>query len=230
MLLPPCNLTKGYHNYRRIARDSPLLESQVLSYQNHFDSSGRFAVTGNQNLIANAGKILTITTGTSRRAGIIIIESLIVHGCSNRTGAVNGIFQGILYLVHTGYDNNALGSVNDGCNAVTGTVDIDHLAIQTDGIGTGQENVSKERPLHGGILFLSSFKLIAVNGSIRTVIHRIQKADLLAGNGSAPAHTGTLRNQLQGFLQRRCFVRAVICIKMALLQVLYQQFAALFII
>ena len=53
----------------------------------------------------------------------------------------NGGVQSIFHLVHAGNDDDMLRTVDDGCYPVAIAVNIHHLAVQAQGVGTGDEYI-----------------------------------------------------------------------------------------
>ena len=187
-------------------------------------------MAGNDNLIADTICLFAVAAATGDGARSIPQEALLVGRCCHRSGPGDGILQGIHNLVHPGNHDDLFGAIANSCYPVSGSVDIHHLTIQADSIGTGKEAITA-KPFSGDTLQLFRGGAgTSVQCRVIPLLDGVRQSNLLSGHGTAPADTGAFRNQLQGFFQCLFLVFAVISFKMAVLQILNQNFSTLFVI
>ena len=132
-------------------------------------------MTGDDDMIANAGFGLAIRANTGNTAGIGAAKTLLIPGRCHGTGAGNGIFQGIANLIHAGNDQNILRAADNGRDPVAVTVNVDHLAIQAQTVGTGEEIIRKMTFPHGLFPLFGCGATVTVNGTIITLMQRIDQ-------------------------------------------------------
>ena len=112
------------------------------------DPSNGAAVASDDDLIADATFGFAIGACAGNAAGGLIQKTLLVGRCGDGSCPADSFFQRVHDLIHTGDDQDLFGAINDSANPVAAAVDIDHLAIQAQAVGTGEEYVSKHQGLN----------------------------------------------------------------------------------
>ena len=185
---------------------------------------------GNQNLIAHAALCLAVGADAGDLTGSLIGEALFVHGGSDGPCPGNGCLQSVFHLVHTGYHQNILGAIDNSCHPVALAVNVDHLAIQTQPVGAGEEKVRFKALPFQLCLFLGIGGLAAVDCLIIAREQSLLQTDLLGRQSAAPSDFTSLGDQFQGFLQCLLAIAAIIGLKMSGLKILHQDLCPLFVI
>ena len=206
------------------------LESQFFPHKDKFDPSGGTTVPGDEDLIADTSFRFAVCADSGYTTGGHPIKPLFVHRCGNGSGPGNGGFQGVTDLVHSGNDQNTFGAVDDGGNPVSDAVDVYHVTVHAQGVGTSEENIAEQAVLHGLSAFLRCCAPFPVNGTVFRSPDSGKQADLLGGQGTAPADGTALGNQLQSLFQGSFLRGAVISFKKPALQVFYKEFSSFIVV
>jgi len=151
-------------------------------------------MAGNHNMVTNAGLRLTIRAGTGDGTGIVQAKALLIDRRCHGPGPGNGAFQIIGHLVHTGNYYYRVRTVNNSCDTVAGAVNIHHLSVHAESIGTGDKHIGRKTGFCDLIPLFGTFAFIPVKGLVVTCIQRyLCPADRVDGRASSfvPQYTAS---------------------------------------
>ena len=105
-------------------------------------------MAGDQKLVANTVRTGAVVAGAGGIAGGCNPEPLGIGGSRNAAGPLHCLLQGVADLVHARHHDHRIRPLDNGRHPVAVAVDVHHLPIQTQGIGSGEEHIRRQALLH----------------------------------------------------------------------------------
>ena len=120
----------------------PDLESQILVDQNHMHAVNNAGIPCDNSVAAYGiarGQTVAALAGDSTRC--VLAESDAVRRAGIAFDSGDGSMHVSGNLLRTDNENDLIRSPDDRCHSVAGTIDVDDLTVQGDGVGAGQHEI-----------------------------------------------------------------------------------------
>ena len=101
-------------------------------------------MAGDEQLIADAISADAVLAGAGALTGSVIGKTLDVGRSRYRASTNHSLLQRITNLIHPRNDQHRIRPERNGSRSVSGSVNVDHLPIQAQRIGTGEEHIGSQ--------------------------------------------------------------------------------------
>ena len=118
------------------------LESQILIDQNHMHTVNNAGIPCDYRVAADGiarGQTIAALAGDGARC--VLAESDTVRRAGIAFDSGDGSMHVSGNLLRTDNENDLIRSPDDRCHSVAGTIDVDNLTVQGDGVGAGQHEI-----------------------------------------------------------------------------------------
>ena len=118
------------------------LESQILIDQNHMHTVNNAGISGNNGMAADGiarGQTVSALAGDGARCVLAEPDAVRRAGIAFDSG--DGSMHVSGNLLRTDNENDLIRPPDDRCHSVAGTIDVDDLTVQCDGVGAGQHEI-----------------------------------------------------------------------------------------
>ena len=147
------------------------------------------------------------------------VEPCCVDGSRGASGSFQGCFHVLCHLVESDDEDDAFRPPSDCRHPVASTVYVHQHSVLRDGVGARKIEVHIECFSINGEFLLLCLHFVTVEDLVAGSFKGSWQSKISHGHGAAPCHTASFRHQCLHLFNNVLGAVAIICFKMALLQV-----------